>query len=109
MEPQIFIVEKPNPVVRIVAIVLLSIGTITLASAVLVMLTHLFLPLAAIGAVVFVSWWGIRKFRGPTSLSMGEEIKDAVCQTLREAVRLIDKTIRAGVAATKAVREESKR
>jgi len=75
-------------------------------STVLLMLTHLFLPIVAIGGILLISWWTIPKLRGATSLSISEELKDAASRTVREAVRLTEKSFCAAVAATKAIREE---
>jgi hypothetical protein len=95
-----------KPAVRIVATILLAIGAISLASAILVFITHLFLPVVVFGAATVASWWAIRKLLGTDPTPIGDQIKDAGRRILGEAVRLIGKTLQAGAAAVKAIRED---
>ena len=106
MKNQTLVTNKPNPIVRIVAIVLLAIGATSLASATLLIISHLFVPIVAAGVILLLSWWTIRKIHGVSSISISEEIKDATSRGTREAMRLTGKSFRAAVAATKAIREE---
>jgi len=100
---------KSKSVVRLVASLLLLVGAIALALTVLHLVIQFFLPVGALAAIAFVTWWAVRKLRGTNALPMGDEIKAAAQRILREAVRLTGKALRATAAAAKAIREESKR
>lgn len=100
---------KSESVVRLVASLLVLVGAIALALALLHLFIQFFLPVGALAAIAFVTWWAVRKLRGTNALPMGDEIKAAARSILREAVRLTGKALRATAVAAKAIREESKR
>ena len=100
---------KSESVVRHIAILLLLVGAIALALAVLHLVIQFFLPVGALAAIVFLTWWAVRKLRETNALPMSDEIKAAARNILREGVRLTGKALRATAAAAKAICEESKR
>lgn len=100
---------KSEPVVRIVAILLVAAGALAMAALVFHIVSIFFIPVGALSAIFFAAWWAVRKLRGPNTLPMIDMVVTAARKILNESIRLVDKAVCAGAAAMKAICQDSKR
>lgn len=101
--------SRSQSVIRASAILLLIVGAITTACFLVEFVLSFLLPIAIIVAIAVLVWWIIRKMRGNNNHPNREDLQNAAHNIVGQASGMVDKGVRAGMAATAAIRKEWKR